>query len=97
MRQKLLIFKYCFFISLQCFQCLQVLALNACKLSSWREVVLLNTFLPQLEELYLTNNDLSDIPSDYNQQTNEGKEEPSFLQGINIVFPYLSLVISFSY
>jgi len=67
--------------SLQCFQCLQVLALNACKLSSWREVALLNTFLPQLEELYLTNNDLSDIPSDYNQQLNEGKVEPSFLQG----------------
>ncbi len=70
-----------FSFSLQCFQCLQVLALNACKLSSWREVALLNTFLPQLEELYLTNNDLSDIPSDYNQQLNEGKVEPSFLQG----------------
>lgn len=44
-----------------------MLALNGCGLKSWAEVVLLEPFLPQLQELYLAANDFSGIstePSD---------------------------------
>jgi hypothetical protein len=34
-------------------------------MKSYHEMMLLNDFLPNLEELYLSSNDLSDIPSEY--------------------------------
>ena len=48
--------------SLSCFANLRTLALNACKISSWREILLLETTLPNIEEMYLSRNDFSDIP-----------------------------------
>jgi predicted DNA-binding protein len=41
---------------------LRVLALNACTIQSWKVFERINHFLPNLEELYLANNDLSDLP-----------------------------------
>lgn len=46
-----------------CFQSLRVLALNGCGLRSWREVLLLERYLPNIEELYLAANDFSDLNS----------------------------------
>ena len=40
---------------------LRVIALNGCGIKSWAEVLLLEACLPQLQELYLAANDLSDI------------------------------------
>jgi Leucine-rich repeat (LRR) protein len=41
---------------------LRLLALNACGISSWAEVQLLEPWLPSLEELYLSENSLTDLP-----------------------------------
>ena len=51
-----------------CFAHLKVLALNACGIKSWVSVQLLDPFLPCLEELYLANNSLSDLPRDIADQ-----------------------------
>jgi hypothetical protein len=45
----------------RCFESLRVLALNGCSLRSWNEVVQLETCLPNVEELYLAANNLSDV------------------------------------
>lgn len=42
---------------------LRVLALNACNIHSWHEVRLLESLMPNIEELYLACNTLKDIPS----------------------------------
>lgn len=47
-----------------CFMNLQVLALNGCNLKSWAEIQTLEIFLPQLQELYIANNQLPDLPRD---------------------------------
>lgn len=39
-----------------------MLALNGCNLNSWSAIQSLERFLPAIEELYLANNDLSDLP-----------------------------------
>lgn len=44
-----------------CFDSLRVLALNGCGLRSWKEVVLLESRLPKVEELYLAANNFADL------------------------------------
>lgn len=57
-----------------CFDALRVLALNYCGLNSWGEVLLLESRLPCLEELYLAANNFSDIGS----SGEEGRSQPLF-------------------
>jgi len=45
-----------------CFRGLRVLALNACNISSWGSIQSLEPFMPVIEELYLSNNSLVDLP-----------------------------------
>ena len=45
-----------------CFHGLRVLALNGCDLQSWAAVELLEPLLTAVDELYLTNNTLPDVP-----------------------------------
>ena len=52
-----------------CFANLKVLALNGCNITSWAQVQSLEPILPNLEELYLANNKLSDLPRDEAEQT----------------------------
>ncbi len=47
-----------------CFANLQVLALNGCNIRSWQQVQMLEPLLPELQELYLANNNLPDLPRD---------------------------------
>jgi Leucine-rich repeat (LRR) protein len=49
-------------LSSQSFKALRVLALNSCGLQSWAGIQLLDAFMPSLQELYLADNDLSDLP-----------------------------------
>ena len=44
------------------FNSLRTLALNACKISSWSSILLLQPHLKTLEQLYLSRNDLNDLP-----------------------------------
>lgn len=46
---------------MDCFQNIRVLALNACGITSWLQVCLLSKYATNVEELYLTSNDLSDL------------------------------------
>ena len=41
---------------------LKILALNSCGIKSWVEIQLLEPVLPCLEELYMANNKLADLP-----------------------------------
>jgi len=45
-----------------CFRGIKVLALNACNISSWAGIQALESFLPSIEELYLSSNSLPDLP-----------------------------------
>ena len=47
--------------SIGSFQNLTVLALNSCGITSWTQVCLLSRYASNVEELYLTSNDLSDL------------------------------------
>jgi len=44
------------------FSNLKILALNSCGIKSWMEMQLLEPFLPTIEELYVANNKLADLP-----------------------------------
>jgi hypothetical protein len=46
----------------RCFNSLRVLALNSCGIKSWASIQLLEQHLPAVEELYLANNSLADLP-----------------------------------
>ena len=52
----------CGTLSSSCFANLRVLALNSCAIASWASVQLLEPFLPSVQELYLENNRLPDLP-----------------------------------
>lgn len=58
-----------------CFQNIRVLALNACGITSWTQVCLLSRYITNVEELYLTNNDLSDIAK-YSRSSNSAIGAP---------------------
>lgn len=45
-----------------------MLALNSCGIRSWQSVQLLEPHLPQIEELYLANNKMADLPRDRAEQ-----------------------------
>ena len=45
-----------------CFSGLRALALNACNIKSWAELQSLESFMPQLEEIYLSKNEFRDLP-----------------------------------
>ena len=59
------------------FSNLKVLALNGCNIQSWVSFLLLEKFLTNLEELYLSSNCLEDMPSYENDETNESSDESS--------------------
>jgi Leucine-rich repeat (LRR) protein len=80
-----------------CLAGLEVLALNGCGIRSWTTLQHLHNFLPNLQELYLSNNDLSDLPgADENGQVSavfvSGEfsllpSAPSFLLGSPVSLP----------
>ena len=61
-----------------------MLALNSCGISSWRSVQLLEPHLPQIDELYLANNKLADLPrvhAEREYQDATGTATAELLQG----------------
>lgn len=67
-----------------CFANLKVLALNGCNIKSWAQIQLLEPLLPNLEELYLANNQLPDLPRDDAEQT---YRDATGVQGEALVSP----------
>lgn len=82
------------FLSENTFKSLKVLALNNCNIKSWKEIQLLEPYFPSLEELYLDNNSLIDLPRDLAEQEyrnaigEEEIKEPKFV-GIIFIFKYI--------